>query len=92
MAQEWCVLYGILDYSTALSLYEKICKRKGKPMENISPMKATKPAVPSSASKKSAPAAATSRKRKAIIEDDELIADTGMEGSSGWEGSGTIGI
>ena len=32
MAAEWCVDYGILPDDTAQKAYEKICKRKGKPM------------------------------------------------------------
>lgn len=33
MAQEWCLAYGILEWSEAQKLHIKVCKRKG---ENIS--------------------------------------------------------
>jgi hypothetical protein len=103
MAQEWCVLYGILDYDTAYSVYEQICKRKGKSMElslsqqsagkNRSPQKSSRPSSQSTAVTTTSvkPGATASRKRKVIIE-DEIEGDLGLGQSSNWEGVGTIGI
>lgn len=45
MAQEYCVLYGILAHEEAAKMQAKICKRKGVPVPVIS-------FIPSSAKKK----------------------------------------
>lgn len=77
MAQEWCLAYGILEWSRAKKLYEAVCKRKGKPAtytpqqikSESSPVKGkSKPAVVAA---KKAPVA---RKRKIA---DDGIDDTG---------------
>lgn len=32
MAQEWCVLYGILTREEAFKVHTIVCKRQGKPL------------------------------------------------------------
>eukprot|EP01040_Poterioochromonas_malhamensis_P009667 gene9667-10494_t len=93
MAQEWCIAYGILEPDQAKKLYEKIQRRKSGKVE--SPVKSSKTASASKASAKAPPAkpanTSASKRRKVVVEDD-IEGDTGMEGGSAWEGSGTVGV
>jgi hypothetical protein len=50
MAQEWCVVYGILEENEASRVYKLICKRKG--VTPASPMKIKKESTPVKGSKK----------------------------------------
>lgn len=85
MAQEWCLAYGILSFERANKLNMIVCKRKGKPVASIaSPVKA-------SSGKAQAKPAAAGRKRK-VVDDDDVVGDTGMGASSAWEGIGTSGL
>jgi len=75
MAQEWCVLYGILSYERADELHRMICKRKGKAV--ASPTKASKP-------KEAAPKA----KKARVIDESAIVADTGLDLGNGDETRG----
>lgn len=95
MAQDWCLMYGILEVDAATSLYKKVCKRKGKP---ITPIKTE--VTSSSTSKKNdndkvVPKSTkvtvpTGNKKAKII--DDVAVDTGLEASGAWESRGAIGV
>jgi len=100
MAQDWCLLYGILEVDAAGELYKKVCKRKGKDHKQITPVKSQ-----SSSSSSSSPAPKkndnvrsatkpttkpTTGNKKAKIIDDNI--DTGLESGVAWESRGTIGV
>ena len=87
MAQEWCLAYGILPFEQANKLNMVVCKRKGKPVASIS----SPPAKFASKGKPVAKAAASSR-RKRVLDDDDVVGDTGLGASSAWEGVGTSGL
>jgi cytoskeletal protein RodZ len=60
MAQEWCLQYGILEEREAQRLYEKYCKRKGKPIvHQSSPMKKAAATTSSSSSQNNQKAGAS---------------------------------
>lgn len=85
MAQEWCLLYGILPEKEAEILYKAYVVRKGK-------SGSASVTVISSQEHKDLPPAKRSKPKKAIVEDD-IEADTGFEQSSAWEtAGGTSGI
>lgn len=94
MAQEWCLLYGILPFEAANKLNMIVCKRKGKPVVSVaSPVKASSKAPPSK-NKAAAPSSnvATTSKRRKVVNDDDLVGDSGMGPSNDWEGVGTSGM
>jgi formate-dependent phosphoribosylglycinamide formyltransferase (GAR transformylase) len=87
MAQEWCVLYGVLEEKQAAKLYEQICKRKGKPVVISSSQtsssssssnnnKATSTTTTKKATTTISPQKQVGRKRKVIVE-DEIEGDIG---------------
>ena len=80
MAQEWCVLHGVLSWERAEELWAQICKRKGKPV-TASPGKPPAKAKP-----------APSKKRKLVADESDIVADTGLDAGSVYEGVGTGGI
>ncbi len=86
MAQEWCLLYGILNTKDAEKLH---AARGGSSSNNNNNSKL-------SATKKSAAtapaAAAAPRKKSKVTVDGDDEADTGFAGSSGWEGRGSMGL
>jgi hypothetical protein len=92
MAQEWCLLYGILPFERANKLNMIVCKRKGKPVTSIaSPAKgANKPSANTKAA--AAKPANGNAKRRKVVDDDDIVGDTGLGPSNDWEGIGTSGV
>lgn len=95
MAQEWCLLYGILPFERANALNMVVCKRKGKPVLSIaSPAKGSnKPQQGAkSANVKPASAAASNNKRRKVVDDLDVVGDSGLGPSNDWEGVGSSGL
>lgn len=75
MAQDWCVMYGVLDEQKAAQLYHKILNRKVKKKDMNSPAAMTKkrPLETTNTAKGN-----TAKPRK-IRDDDDVIGDTGIK-------------
>ena len=94
MAQEWCLAYGILSWERANKLNIVVCKRKGKSVASVaSPAAgAAGKGKAQNNTKASKPVAAAGRGKKRVIDEDDIIGDTGFGASSAWEGVGVSGV
>lgn len=89
------MLYGILPFEKANALNMIVCKRKGRPVVSIaSPAKGSnRPTVASKAANgKATGNNANSAKRRKVIDDLDVVGDTGLAPSNDWEGIGAAGL
>jgi hypothetical protein len=95
MAQEWCLLYGILPFEQANTLNMAVCKRKGKPVVSVAspPKGSNKPSTGVKASNgKTATATNTNAKRRRVVDDMDVVGDSGLGPGNDWKGIGTSGL
>ncbi len=87
MAQDWCVLYGVLEGKDAVKAHQQMLKRKGKSVSGGSSNSSSAAAGGGGSAKKDKAKRKSSSSKKRRILDDNLEFDAGMD-AGGEEGIG----